>query len=174
MFQNSWENTCLIFFAIDPLFLAETGTVPPIPSLQDQFPTKINSQISDLKQISWAEYRSHKSTQWLINQQEVNEHDSVYRMTVTNGPGVINILNCFRAFKFTFLFVHTSHFLSPAARATALIAMKSNYPEAPPVFSVEVNWKGHHSAVDCDTIRVRFFCAFTYYFKFHSAQVLFC
>ncbi|XP_034239809.1 THO complex subunit 5 homolog [Thrips palmi] len=103
----------------------ETGIVPPMPSLHDQFPTKINSQISDLKQISWDEYRSHKSTQWLINQQQVIELDSVYRMSISHGP----------------------------AKALALIAIKSNYPESPPMFSMEVNWKGHHSAVDCDAIR---------------------
>lgn len=103
----------------------ESGILPPIPSLQDKFPSKINSQVTDFKQISWAEYRTHKSTQWLIDQQQVEELDFVYCMTITHGP----------------------------ARAIALIAIKNNYPESPPIFSLIVKWKGQHSAIDCDAIR---------------------
>lgn len=45
------------------------------------------------------------------------------------------------------------HFFSPA-RALALIAIKSNYPESPPLFSIEVDWKGRHSGGDFGAIRV--------------------
>ena len=75
--------------SIRPLLVSpETGLVPPLPALRNSIPTKINSIVSDLKLLTWAEYRSHKSTQWLIDQQQVGELDFVYRMTITRGQGI--------------------------------------------------------------------------------------
>lgn len=103
----------------------ESGAVPPIPALMEHFPTKINSQVNSLKQISWEEYRKNKSTHWLIEQNQVGELDFVYRMNISRGP----------------------------AKALALIAIRNNYPESPPLFSIEVNWKGLLTAASSDAIR---------------------
>ena len=103
----------------------ESGSVPPIPALSNSIPTKIISRVSSLKQLSWSEYQLHKSTLWLIEQQQVGELDFVYRMIIERGP----------------------------ARIIALIAIKSNYPVSPPLFSLEIHWKGVHTAVDCNAVR---------------------
>ncbi|KAE8748894.1 hypothetical protein FOCC_FOCC004299 [Frankliniella occidentalis] len=103
----------------------ESRVVPPIPSLQNLVPNKINSQVNELKPLTWADYRSNKSTQWLTEQHQVDEFDSFYRLVIARGP----------------------------ARAVALIALKNTYPESPPLFTLEIIWKGNFTAMDSNSVR---------------------
>ncbi|KAK3919163.1 THO complex subunit 5-like protein [Frankliniella fusca] len=103
----------------------ENRVVPPIPALQNMVPMKINSVVNELKPLNWNEYRSNKSTQWLAEQNQVDELDSFYRLVISRGP----------------------------ARAVALIALKNTYPESPPLFTLEVMWKGHFTSVDSNAVR---------------------
>lgn len=42
-----------------------------------------------------------------------------------------------------------------AAKLIAVVAIPMDYPDSPPLFSIELDWHGKHNRIDSEVIRVR-------------------
>ncbi|KAK7863751.1 hypothetical protein R5R35_011154 [Gryllus longicercus] len=103
----------------------ETGLVLVPHALRSNFPSKLCSCLSAWHLISWEEYKDANYSQVFVREGIVCSSDTFYRAEMTRGT----------------------------AKLEALIAVKSDYPRVPTLFSLLLNWHGNHTSNNNDCIR---------------------
>jgi THO complex subunit 5 len=100
----------------------------PIPDgLKNAFPDKISSSIRAWASVGWEQYVALDVTKHLVETGAVTEHDFLFRLQINRDS---------------------------AASLIALIAVKPDHPNSPPIFCLNLHWNGEYNIHNSENIRV--------------------